>query len=89
MKSLAQKTFKNKLIPPVGILLTRGNIVAVKFGNNLIEENKYKNYKNTFTKKNFFMDMNMSNAQDTIANNLATPYENIEDLKANFLIIKS
>ena len=60
MESMTQKTFKNKLIPGVGVLLTRGNIVAVKFDNNLMEENKYKNYKNTFTKKNIFMDMNMS-----------------------------
>ena len=53
MESMTQKTFKNKLIPGVGVLLTRGNIVAVKFDNNLMEENKYKNYKNTFTKKIF------------------------------------
>ena len=89
MESMTQKTFKNKLIPGVGVLLTRGNIVAVKFDNNLIEENKYKNYKNTFTKKNIFMDMNMSSAQDAIAKDCVTPYENIEDLKAkNSLITK-
>ena len=89
MESMTQKTFKNKLIPGVGVLLTRGNIVAVKFDNNLIEENKYKNYKNTFTKKNIFMDMNMSGAQEAIANDCVTPYENIEDLKAkNSLITK-
>jgi hypothetical protein len=89
MESMTQKTFKNKLIPGVGVLLTRGNIVAVKFDNNLIEENKYKNYKNTFTKKNILMDMNMSSAQDAIANDCVTPYENIEDLKAkNSLITK-
>ena len=89
MESMTQKTFKNKLMPGVGVLLTRGNIVAVKFDNNLIEENKYKNYKNTFTKKNILMDMNMSSAQDAIAKDCISPYDNIEDLKAkNSLITK-
>ena len=89
MESMSQKNFKNKLIPGVGVLLTRGNIVAVKFDNNLIEENKFKNYKNTFTKKNIFMDMNMNSAQGAIANDCISPYDNIEDLKAkNSLITK-
>ena len=35
------------------------------------------------------MDMNMSSAQEAIANDCVTPYENIEDLKAkNSLITK-
>ena len=89
MESIAKKTFQNKIIPGVGVLLNRGNIVAVKFDNSLIEENKYKNYKNTFTKKNIFMDMNMNNAQDAIVNDCITPYNNIEDLKSkNSLITK-
>ena len=82
MESIAQKTFKNKLLPGVGVLLTRGNIVAVKFDNNLIEENKYKNYMNTFTKKNISMDMDMSKAQEAISQDCVTPYKNIEALKA-------
>ena len=89
MENIAKKTFQNKIIPGVGVLLNRGNIVAVKFDNSLIEENKYKNYKNTFTKKNIFMDMNMNNAQDAIVNDCITPYNNIEDLKSkNSLITK-
>ena len=89
MENLTKPTFKNKLIPGVGVLLTRGNIVAVKFDNNLIEENKYKNFKNTFTKRNIFMDMNVSTAQDAISGDCVTPYQNLEDLKAkNSLITK-
>ena len=82
MENLTKPTFKNKLIPGVGVLLTRGNLVAVKFDDNLIEENKYKNYKNTFTKKNIFMDMNMATAHNAICGDCVTPYQNIEDLKA-------
>ena len=89
MENLTKPTFKNKVIPGVGVLLTRGNIVAVKFDNNLIEENKYKNFKNTFTKRNIFMDMNVSTAQDAISGDCVTPYQNLEDLKAkNSLITK-
>ena len=89
LESIVKRTFKNKVIPGVGVLLTRGNVVAVKFENNLMEENKYKNYKNTFTKKNIFMDMNMTQAQEAIAKDCVTPYDNIEDLKAkNSLITK-
>ena len=73
----------------MGVLLTRGNIVAVKFDQFLTEDNKFKNYKNTFTKKNIFMDMNMDQAQNAIANDCVTPYDNIEDLKSkNSLITK-
>ena len=89
LESITKKEFKNKIIPGVGVLVTRGNVVAVKFDNNLMEENKYKNYKNTFTKKNIFMDMNMTQAQDVIAKDCLTPYNNIKDLKAkNSLITK-
>ena len=89
MESIAEKKFKNKLLPGVGVLLTRGNIVAVKFDNKLIEENKYKNYMNTFTKKNISMDMDMSKAQEARAQDCITPYKNIEALKAkNSLITK-
>ena len=89
MESIAKKNFKNKVLPGVGVLLTRGNIVTVKFDQFLTEDNKFKNYKNTFTKKNIFMDMNMDQAQNAIANDCVTPYDNIEDLKSkNSLITK-
>jgi hypothetical protein len=87
MENIAQKKFKNKLLPGVGVLLTRGNIVAVKFDNNLIEENKYKTHINTFTKKNISMDMDMSKAQEAIVKDCATPYKNMESLKAKNSLI--
>ena len=43
MESIAKKNFKNKILPGVGVLLTRGNIVAVKFDQFLTEDNKFKN----------------------------------------------
>ena len=87
MENIAQKKFKNKLLPGVGVLLTRGNIVAVKFDNNLIEENKYKTHINTFTKKNISMDMDMSKAQEAIVKDCVTPYKNMESLKAKNSLI--
>jgi len=87
MENLIKPTFKNKLIAGVGVLLTRGNLVAVKFDNNLMKENKYKNYKNTFTKKNIFMNMNVSSSHNAIYGDCVIPYKNIEDLKAKNSLI--
>jgi len=90
MESIAKKNFDNKILPGLGVILVRGNIVAVKFNEVFVIKNKLKNYRNTFTKKNIFMDMDMDSAQDVMANDCLTPYDNIEDLKAkNSLITKA
>ena len=90
MESIAKKNFDNKILPGLGVILVRGNIVAVKFNEVFVIKNKLKNYRNTFTKKNIFMDMDMDSAQDVMANDCVTPYDNIEDLKAkNSLITKA
>ena len=87
MESIVKKNFDNKILPGLGVIVVRGNIVAVKFNDIFVIKNKYKNYKNTFTKKNIFMDMDINNAQDVMANDCLTPYDNIEDLKAKNSLI--
>ena len=89
IESIVKKNFKNKILPGLGTIVVRNNIVAVNFNENFCIMNKYKNYKNTFTKKNILMDMDMENAQNVAAADCETPYQNIEDLKAkNALITK-
>ena len=72
------------------IIVVRWNIVTVKFNLVLIIKNKLKNYKNIFTKKNIFMDININYAQYVMPNYCLTPYDNIKNLKGtNSLIIIS
>ena len=87
MESISKKNFENKILPGLGTIVVRGNIVAVKFNDVFTIKNKFKNNKNTFTKKNIFMDMDMNSAQDVMANECLTPYENIEYLKATNSLI--
>ena len=87
MESISRKKFENKILPGLGTIVVRGNIVAVKFDDVFVIKNKLKNYKNTFTKKNIFMDMDMESAQEVMANECLTPYDNIEDLKAKNSLI--
>ena len=90
MENIVKKNFESKILPGLGTLVVRGNIVAVKFNDVFVVKNKLKNYRNTFTKKNIFMDMDIDNAQDVMANDCLTPYDNIEDLKAkNSLVTKA
>ena len=90
MENIQKKNFESKILPGLGTIVVRGNIVAVKFNDVFVIKNKLKNYRNTFTKKNIFMDMDMDSAKDLMANECLTPYDNIEDLKAkNSLITKA
>ena len=90
MENIVKKNFESKILPGLGTLVVRGNIVAVKFNDVFVVKNKLKNYRNTFTKKNIFMDMDIDNAQDVMANDCLIPYDNIEDLKAkNSLVTKA
>ena len=87
MENIVKKNFESKILPGLGTIVVRGNIVAVKFNDVFVIKNKLKNYKNTFTKKNILMDMDMDCAQDVMANDCLTPYDNIEDLKAKNSLI--
>ena len=81
-QAIINKTFKNKVLPGLGVLLNRNNIIAVKFNNDIKTENKYKNQKLTLTKKNILLDLDMNSAQNVMANECMTPFKNIEELKA-------
>ena len=54
-QSIVNKTFKNKILPGLGVLVNRNNIIAVNFNESLVNENKLKNQILTFTKKNIFL----------------------------------
>ena len=79
---ILDKTFKNKILPGLGILMNRNNILAVKFDDELIKDILLKNEKLVFTKKNISLDNDFNLAQNVIANECLTPFENIEKLKA-------
>ena len=81
-QSIINKTFKNKVLPGLGVLLNRNNIIAVKFNDSFQIENRHKNQKLTFTKKNILLDLDMNSAQNVMANECMTPFKNIEELKA-------
>ena len=79
---IRKRKFKGKIMPGLGILLCKNNIIAVKFDEDFINKNKLKNNKLHFLKKNLSLDMNMDNAQETEAFKCRNPYELYEDLKA-------
>ena len=80
--SIIGKTFKNKIFPGLGVLMNRNNLLAVKFNDEFIKDILLKNEKLIFTKKNISLDNDFNSAQNVIANECLTPFENIEKLKA-------
>ena len=80
--SIVNKTFKSKILPGLGVLLNRNNIIAVKFNESFKKESKNQNQNLTFTKKNILLDLDMNSAQNVMSNECMTPYKNIEELKA-------
>ena len=79
---IIDKTFKNKALPGLGILMNRNNILAVKFNDEFIKDILFKNEKLVFTKKNISLDNDFNIAKNVMANECLTPFENIEKLKA-------
>ncbi len=80
---IKNNNFKGKIMPGLGVLLSRKNIVAVKFNEEFVVENKFKNKKLNFLKKNITLDMNMDKAQDVVINNYDNLYKVNEELKSN------
>ena len=80
---IKNNNFKGKIMPGLGVLLSRKNIVAVKFNDEFIIENKFKNRKLNFFKKNLTLDMDMDNAQDVVINECHNINRIYEDLKSN------
>jgi nucleoid DNA-binding protein len=64
-ESIEQGKFKNKILPGLGILFCKYNIMAVKFFPELIERIKEKNQKLIRTKKRIYMDMDIDNFRKT------------------------
>ena len=88
-ESIINHTFKEKVLPGLGILINSNNIIAVKFEENLINNIKNKNQMLNFTKKNLLLNLDMNNAKSAYSENCKTPFYNIENLKAkNSLITK-
>ena len=85
-ESIINKTFKNKVMPGLGTLVNKNNVIVVKFDDNFIKSIKDKNQILLFTKKNIFLDLDMDNAQETTAYKCLTPYKNIEDLKSTIAL---
>ena len=81
-ESIVNKTFKSKILPGLGTLVNRNNIIAVKFDQNFINNIKGKTQTLLFTKKNIFLDLDMDNAQEATADKCLTPYKNVEKLKS-------
>ena len=80
--SIIEKNFKNKILPGMGVLVNRNNILAVKFEEEFMKDLLYKNEKLVFTKKNISLNTDFYSAQNVMANECLTPFENYEKLKA-------
>ena len=79
---ILDKSFKNKTLPGLGVLMNRNNLLAVKFNDEFIKDILFKNEKLVFTKKNISLDNDFDSAQNVMANECLTPFENIQKLKA-------
>ena len=80
--SILNNNFKNKILPGLGVLVNRNNILAVKFNDDFVKNVLLKNEKLVFTKKNVSLDSDFYYAKNVMANECLTPYENVENLKA-------
>ena len=82
---IKSNNFKGKVLPGLGVLLNRRNIVAVKFDDEFTLDNKYKNGILNYVKNNvnsFDMDMNKIKVT-TKKNKSLNPYQLSEELKAS------
>ena len=80
-ESIRMNNFKNKVMPDVGELILNRNILGVKFNEDLIIQSRTQTQRYNFVKKNMLLNMDVSSAQNTMANNLTNPYKSIEKLR--------
>ena len=83
---IKSNNFKGKILPGLGVLLSRKNIVAVKFDEEFALENRYKNKKLNLVKNilNGSFDMDMDQVKVTNKKNKSqNPYKLCEELKAS------
>ena len=86
-ESIIQKKFKNKIMPGLGVLMLKQNILAVKFNENFEMNIKPKNRKMNILKNKYSLDMNFDDAKDLDMGNYPSIYQTAENIKATNSLI--
>ena len=81
--AIVNKKFKNKLLPGLGVLILKQNILAVKFEENFENNVKEKNQKLNILKNNLSLDLCFDNAKDLYVGTCPNVYKTSESLKAS------
>ena len=85
--AIVQKKFNNKVLPGLGVLILKQNILAVKFNENFKFLVKHKNKKLINLKNNFSLDMCFDDAKDLDVGNYPNIYQTSESIKATNSLI--
>ena len=80
--AIVKKKFKNKLLPGLGILILKQNILAVKFEENFENNIREKNQKLNLLKNNLSLDMCFDNSKDLYVGTCPNVYQTSECIKA-------
>ena len=81
-ESIIKKKFKNKIMPGLGVLILKQNILAVKFNENFGNFIKSKNKKLNDLKNNLSLDMCFDNAKELEIGTCPDVYKTSENIKA-------
>ena len=82
-QTIEKNIFKNKIMPGLGVLILKKNILAVKFNEDLEIEIKPKNKLLNNLKNNISLDMCFDEAKDSEEGNFLNLYKSSENLKAS------
>ena len=80
--AILKKKFKSKLMPGLGVLLLKQNILAVKFEENFENNIKDKNRKLNILKNNISLDLCFDNSKESFAGTCPNLYNTAESIKA-------
>ena len=80
--AILKKKFKNKLMPGLGVLLLKQNILAVKFEENFENNIKDKNRKLNIMKNNISLDMCFDDSKESFGSTCPNLYQTAESIKA-------
>ena len=81
-ESISKKKFKSKLMPGLGVLLLKQNILAVKFEENFENNIKDKNRKLNILKNNISLDLCFDDSKESFAGGCPNLYNTAESIKA-------
>ena len=81
-ESIIKKKFKNKIMPGLGVLILKQNILAVKFNENFGNFIKTKNKKLNNLKNNLSLDMCFENTKELEIGTCPDVYKTSESIKA-------